>query len=71
MERGVCYECGEERTDLTMVDAGVYVCQHCLDNDYYQCDKCGEWWRYDAVECVDLEDGSTICQYCAEDEDED
>lgn len=70
MSAGICSECGKEAADLTMVDAGIYVCEHCLDNEFYLCDRCGEWWRYDAVECVDLEDGSTICQYCAEEEEE-
>jgi hypothetical protein len=66
----VCAECGKEATDLTMVDAGIYVCEHCLDEEYYQCDRCKEWWRYDAVECMLEEDGRTLCAYCAEDEEE-
>lgn len=64
----VCTECGK-KTEVTVVDEVTRLCDKCLDIlDYVECDRCHEFWQYDAVEFFETEDGETICEYCHEDE---
>lgn len=67
---GTCTMCGKKDCDLTIVDEEAHVCPDCLDNEYFYCDKCHEYWLCDAVEYVELDDGRTVCEYCAEDIDD-
>jgi len=45
-ERTICAICGEEHDtdDMTLTSEG-YVCQNCLDDEFIQCERCGEWVR--------------------------
>jgi hypothetical protein len=65
--KGTCTMCGAENQKLTIVDEEAHVCAECLDNEYFYCDECHEYWLCDAVEYFELEDGRTVCEYCAED----
>lgn len=69
--QGTCTMCGAENQKLTIVDEKAHVCPKCLDNEYFYCEECHEHWLYDVVESVELEDGRTVCEYCAEDIEED
>ena len=33
----------------------------------FVCDKCSEYWQYDAVDCFTLADGRTVCAHCNKD----
>lgn len=70
-----CTTCGRWSDRLTGVNFGEFVCKSCLDEEYFLCDECGEYWRYDALESIETDDGRTVCAHCAEDladeEDED
>ena len=65
---GICSCCGKHADTLTMVDDETYVCPHCLDNRYIQCDQCGEYYP-DNVEMYEV-NGMTVCEYCYEEMDE-
>jgi formylmethanofuran dehydrogenase subunit E len=64
---GTCTICGTENQKLTIVDEETHVCPHCLDADFFYCEQCHEYWMCGAVEDIELEDGRTVCEYCAED----
>ena len=64
---GTCTMCGEENRNLTIVDEVAHVCSECLDNEYFYCDECHEYWLCDVVEYYELDDGRTVCEYCYED----
>lgn len=68
---GTCTLCGAENTEVTIINDFEHVCQTCLDNDYFYCEECDDYWACDAVEEVELEDGRVVCEYCAEDMEED
>lgn len=65
--KGTCTMCGKKDCNLTIVDEAAHVCEECLGNEYIFCDECHEYWLCDAVEYSELEDGRTVCEYCAED----
>lgn len=65
--KGTCTECGEENCQLVIVDEQNHLCKKCLDDSYFLCEECGEYWPYDYVEDFHLKDGRTVCEYCAED----
>jgi hypothetical protein len=64
---GTCTMCGAENQKLTIVDEEAHICPECLDNEYFYCEECHEYWLCDAVEYFELEDGRTVCENCAED----
>lgn len=68
---GKCTLCGRTGCDLTAVDEATFVCDECLEQEYFRCDDCGEYWSYDDVEFYHLKDGSTVCENCREDHDDD
>ena len=68
---GICTMCRAKNQKLTIVDEKSHVCPKCLDNKYFYCDECHEYWLWDAVESFLLKDDRTVCEYCAEDFDED
>lgn len=64
---GTCTMCGEENCKLTIVDEEAHVCSECLDNEYFYCDECHEYWLCEVVEYFELDDGRTVCESCYED----
>ena len=64
-----CTHCGIE-ANLTIVDDETRVCDKCLDSLFFKCDVCGEYWDDSYVEQHWLKDGRSVCEYCAEDFDE-
>ena len=64
---GTCTLCGQEDCKLIVVDEVTHVCEDCLEEEYFQCDGCKEYWAYDDVEFFHLLDGRTICEHCRED----
>lgn len=68
---GSCTNCGKKKCKLTAVDEVTFVCDDCLEEEYFQCDECKEYWSYDDVEFFHLKDGRTICENCREDHDDD
>jgi hypothetical protein len=65
-----CTMCGEETDDITVVDDETRVCPDCLEDEFFHCDECGEYWLCDAKDSVELEDGRTVCADCAAELDE-
>ena len=51
-----CEHCEEYHSNgemHTVFDADgneIEVCENCRDNDFEQCEECGEWWAVDAME---------------------
>ena len=68
---GSCTLCGRTGCDLTAVDEFTFVCDECLEQEFFCCDDCGEYWSYDEMEFYHLKDGRTICENCREDHDDD
>lgn len=63
----ICTECGE-KTEVTIIDEVTRLCEDCIDElDYVKCDKCNEYYLYDAIDWYELENGDTVCEYCNED----
>lgn len=58
--------CGAENQTLTIVDEEARVCPDCLDNEYFYCEECNQYWLCDVVEDIELDDGRTVCEHCAE-----
>lgn len=60
-----CDDCGEGCNDTFRVynprGHEIYVCQHCLDNHYTMCDRCGEYCANEAITNVD---GDDYCDDC-------
>ena len=65
---GACTGCGIETT-LIILDDEDRLCQECLDSSYTQCDICGEYWPDGVVEFTYTDD-QIICEYCAEDDED-
>ena len=63
----ICTMCGEECEDITVIDDETRVCEDCLEDEFFYCDECGEFWLNDAVEYHTLADGRTICEHCNKD----
>ena len=63
----ICTMCGEETDEMTVIDDETRVCEDCLENEFFYCDECGEYWLYDAVGCYTLSDDRTICEHCNKD----
>ena len=62
-----CTMCSAETDEITVIDDETRVCEDCLEDEFFRCDKCGEYWLYDAVECYTLSDDRTICEHCNKD----
>ena len=65
----VCAECGDivEKTDLTIVNTGALVCDHCLDHKYTRCARC-EAYERDERTCTvftRFNGAQVICDDCA------
>ena len=66
LDREKCTSCGALVDNRTAVDDGVFVCDECLDKDYVYCDECEEYYADWVMKFAYLEDGRTLCEYCAE-----
>ena len=66
-----CTECGADNVELVHFDDGSALCEECLDSLYQLCDVCKEYYDPSNVEFYIHKDGRLICEYCAEDFDED
>ena len=67
---GTCTSCGQRNLKLLIVDEENHVCESCLENEYFQCEECMEYWSYDYVDFFRLKDGRVICENCREDFDD-
>ena len=67
---GKCTLCGADDVKVTIIDDVDHVCDTCLDNEFFYCEECNEYWRCDVIESYELKDGRTICEHCAEDVDD-
>ena len=61
-----CTMCGEETDDITFVDDETCVCPDCLEEEFFYCEECCEHGFCNAVDAVELDDGRTVCESCAE-----
>lgn len=68
---GTCTMCEKENCALTIVDEETRVCDECLNENFFLCEDCDEYWDYDYVDFFHLKDGRIVCEYCIEDYDED
>jgi len=60
-----CYNCGSEvNIDDTQEIDGEHVCQECIDNHYYTCERCGDYIHEDDI--CETTRGDIICQRCAD-----
>ena len=41
----ICPDCGEQfpASEMTLVEGGEHICPDCLEDNYAQCEKCGQW----------------------------
>ena len=69
--KGTCTLCGAKNIEVTLIDEVTSVCEDCRDEEYIFCEACEQYWKWDAIKFANLKDGRTICEYCAEDVDED
>ena len=60
-----CDECGElcAKEDAERIN-GSWVCPDCLSNNYVTCDGCGEYFHEEDL--VKQDDGSLLCESCAQ-----
>lgn len=61
-----CQHCEEEchNDDIHyIVDRDIYVCEYCRDNNYTQCEDCGDYVA--ESDCVDGD--KDVCLSCVED----
>ena len=65
-----CTMCAKECADITVVDDETRVCEECLENEFFYCEECGEYWLADVVDSVELDDGRTVCENCADELDD-
>ena len=51
MEEQMCVHCEEyfDEDEMTMVYEGEWVCPSCLEENYTQCELCGEYWADDTI----------------------
>jgi len=68
-----CDECGAiyRRDSLTHTGNGRDVCENCLDNEYFLCEDCEEYYPNDSTCYVnpDCYDQRMVCESCYEDYD--
>ena len=64
---GKCTTCGKENVKVNIVDEVNHLCEDCIDEDYFYCEECNQYWHYDFVEFFDLDDGRTVCEHCYKD----
>ena len=52
--------------DVQYVDLGemTCICQSCLEMNYLQCDRCGDWNDPEFVEYHQLKNGQCVCDGC-------
>lgn len=65
-----CTMCGRKGCAITIITDMDHVCEECLDNEFFYCDECNEYWRCDVVDSYELKDGRTVCEHCVEDIDD-
>ena len=65
LELEECTMCGKQTEDLTVIDDETRVCEECLDDNFFACAKCGNYWLSDPDIYVETEDGELICPCCA------
>lgn len=68
--KGSCTLCGRKNCALTIITDMDRVCEECLDNEFFYCDECNEYWRCDVIDSYELKDGRTVCEHCIEDFDD-
>ena len=65
-----CEICGKEIEDGAYVydkDGNkIYICQECLEEDYVQCEECGEYLLKNSGEVNEI-DGKILCEDCVND----
>ena len=65
-----CEYCGEYhlREDLTEVSDGRLICESCLEEYFFYCERCGDYEEADNCCCVNVSGGYTECwcSYCVE-----
>lgn len=71
-----CEFCGNEFDgDATDLGAMTYICQDCLEEQYTQCDRCGNWNDSSFVTYYYLVSDECVCENCfnpeTDEEDED
>lgn len=71
IDKEPCDKCGCMTDTLTAVDDGVFVCDDCLDSDYIQCSRCGEWYEICGYDLIQYDDqDNPVCWNCADEEEE-
>ncbi len=63
----ICTMCGEETDEITVIDDVTRVCEDCLEDEFFYCDACGEYWLCDNLESHTLPDDRTVCKHCYND----
>lgn len=64
-DKMICELCGSDE-DVQYVDLGemTCICQSCLEMNYLQCDRCGDWNDPEFVEYHQLKNGQCVCDGC-------
>lgn len=66
-----CTMCGKTGVELTVIDDVDRVCEDCLENEYFYCSDCHEYWQYLDKDYRTLKNGNLVCEDCAEEHNED
>ena len=58
-----CEDCGRlcRRNNSTITADGSRVCEECLEDNYFRCEECWDWFRLDEAYEID---GLYFCEYC-------
>ncbi len=59
-----CYLVISNSDTIYIRDKEIYVCQHCVDKNYYQCETCGDYVTLDNMQILNDE---TYCENCFDD----
>lgn len=69
--KGTCSECGANDQDLFPINDMDHLCPACLDDLYFFCDICKEYYHYEHWEYFDMKDGRIVCENCRDEVDDD
>ena len=65
-EIGECTWCGAKDVQIKVVDEDHKVCERCLGDEFFKCDRCGQYWLDEEDIRVETEDGQSLCPWCAD-----
>lgn len=68
-EKRECACCGQE-VEVSKLNMAFYngeyveICEDCLENEFWRCDCCNDYYHNDEYNNISVNDGSIICEEC-------